>query len=164
MANEQSMNAAQKAVNDFLKLSAENKITQLEVYYLGWNTLTRIRVTEEFLRDNHYDYKVIAIKPDLSAFRAALQEFKFDGIEDHSFDFRWGCVVYAENKEILRLFFPNAPLVAINGTGYLASPELIRSLMQFLPIEAYKEMEEVIASQWVELYHNRAKPQLKPKE
>ena len=63
-------------------------------------------------------------------------------------DFRWGCVFYINNKEILNLFFPNAPFIAINGNAYKATPELIRSLMQFLPNEAYKEMDAFIKKYW----------------
>jgi hypothetical protein len=148
MAAEPNENTTQRVVESFLKQLAESKITRVEVYYMSLNTLTRISITEDFLRDNHYDYKVVANNPNLSEVEKSLREFKFERIDRRVSDFRWGYVFYAENKEILRLFFPNAPVVAVNGVGYKATPELIRSLMQFLPVEAYKEVNDAIVRHW----------------
>lgn len=148
MAAEPNENITQRSVESFLKQLAERKITRVEVYYMNLNTLTRFSITEDFLRDSHYDYKVIAMNPRLSEVEKTLREFKFERIDWPSFDFRWGCVFYVENEEIFRLFFPNAPVVAVDGIGYKATPELIKSLMQFLPVEAYKEMDDAIARYW----------------
>lgn len=149
IASEPNDNAAQRAVESFLRQLAEDKITRIEVYYMNLNALTRFSISEDFLRDNHYDYKVIAIDPNLSEIGNSVKEFKFERIDWQSFDFRWGCVFYTEDKEALRLFFPNAPVVSVNGVGYKATQELIISLMQFLPVEAYKEMNEAIKKHWV---------------
>jgi hypothetical protein len=144
MAAEPNENTAQRVVGSFLKQLAENRITRIEVYYMSLSRLTSIAITEDFLRDHHYEYKVIAIDPNLAEVAKSLREFKFENIDLQISDFRWGCVFYAENEEILRLFFPGAPMVAVNGAGYKATPELIRSLTQFLPVKAYKDMNETI--------------------
>ena len=111
---------------------------------MSWSTLTRIAITEDFLRHNHYDYKVIAVDPNLVEVAKSLREFKFEKCDWDVSDFRLGCVFYAENEEILRLFFPITSVVAVNGTGYKTTPELIQSLTQFLPVKAYKDMKEDI--------------------
>lgn len=151
MAAKPNENIAQKAVESFLKQLAEHRITRIEVYYRTFYLLTEgPAATENVLRDYCYGYKVIAMDPNLAEVAKSLREFKFEKSDWGTPDFRWGCVFYAdnENKEALRLFFPPAPVVAVNGIEYKATPELIRSLMQFLPVEAYKEMNEFIENWW----------------
>jgi hypothetical protein len=142
MAAEPNENTSRKEVEYFLKKYNEKHVTQLVVYYMSLNELTRTAVTESSLRDNYYEYKVIAVDPNLSEISKSLRGFKFERINRQSFDLRWGCVFYAGNEEILRLFFPSGPMVALNGVGYKSTPELMKAIMQFLPVEAYKEMNE----------------------
>lgn len=164
MAAQPDENTTQRAVESFLKKLDDHKITRIEVYYMSWNELTRISITEDFLRDNHYDYKVIAMKPDISEAGKALRELKFEKIDWKSFDFRWGCVFYSDNEEVLRLFFPTAPMVAVNGAGYKATPGLIKSLTHFLPVEAYKEMNDFIQKNWEPSWQIDSKQQMTPQD
>jgi hypothetical protein len=148
MAAEPNEDYTQKTVGTFLGKLSENKITRVEFYYMSLNKLTRFTIKENFLRDNHYDYKVIAANPNLAELGKSLKEFQYEKINGQSIDFRWGCVFYTEKEEVLSLFFPNAPVVAVNGVGYKATPELMKSLMQFLPVKAYKEMNAFIEKHW----------------
>jgi len=164
MAAQPDENTTQRTVESFLKKLDDNKITRIEVYYMSWNTFTRISITEDFLRDNHYDYKVIAMNRGISEAGKALREFKFEKSDWKSFDFRWGCVFYSDNEEVLRLFFPTAPMVAVNGAGYKATPELIKSLTQYLPVVAYKEMNDFIQKNWEPSWHIDSKQQMTPQD
>jgi hypothetical protein len=163
MASEPNGNIAHRAVESFLKQLAKKRITRTEIYYMNFYLLTEIAITEDLLRDNFYDYKVIAKNPNLAEVAKALREFKFEKSDLGVSDFRWGCVFYAENEEVLRLFFPAAPVVVVNGVEYKATPELIRSLMQFLPVKAYKEMNEFIENEgrsfWPDFQKQQARPQ-----
>jgi hypothetical protein len=159
MAAEPNENTTQRAVDSFLTQSAKGEITRIELYYLSWNALTRYSITEKLLRDDHYDCKVIVKYPKLSELEKSMREIKFENIDGPINDYRWGCVFYAKNEEVLRLFSPNGPMVAINGVGYKATPELIRSLMQFLPVEAYKEMNEFIVKNWAPSWQILSKQQ-----
>ena len=147
MAAEPNEDTSRKVIESFLKKSAENKITRLEVYYMELGSSTRIAVTESSLR-SRYEYKVTAVDPNLVEVAEALREFKYEDIYPDISNFRWGCVFYDNDEEVLRLFFPSFPMVAVNGVGYKASPELVRALMQFLPVKAYKEMNEFIEKYW----------------
>lgn len=149
MAAEPDVNTAQKAVESFLKQSAKGEINRVEVYYMGWNILTGIAITEDFLRDNHYDYKVIAVRPNLSDVEKSLRKFKFKTVGLWSFDIRLGYVFYTSDQEVLRLFFANsAPVVTVNGVPFKVTPELIMSLLPFLPFEAYQEISEGMLVHW----------------
>jgi hypothetical protein len=147
MAAEPNEDTSRKVIEPFLKKSAENKITRLEVYYMELDISTRIDVTESSLRDNYYEYKVIARDPNLVEVAKALREFKYEDIYPDISNFRLGYVFYDNNEEVLRLFFPHFTMVAVNGVGYKATPELVRALTQFLPVKAYKEMNEFIEEQ-----------------
>ncbi len=159
LATEPNDNTTQRAIECLLEQSGERKITRIELYYMGLNVLTDIAITENSLRDNYWEFKVIIRNTNLSDVKKSLREFKFEKTELQSFDLRWGCVFYAENEEILRLFFTNTPVVVINGIGHKATPALIRSLMQFLPVEAYKEMNEFIEKHWEPAWQISSKQQ-----
>ena len=148
MAAEPNEDTSRKEVEYFLKKVNEKHITQLVVYYMHLDSATFGAVTESSLRDNYYEYKVIARYPNLVEVAKALREFKCEDIHPNISDFRWGGVFYSGNEEVLRLFFPSYPMVAVNGVGYKATPELVRALMQFLPVESYKQMNEYIEKAW----------------
>jgi hypothetical protein len=148
MAAEPNEDTSRKEVEYFLKKANEKHITHFEVYYMHLGIATFGAVTESSLRDNYYKYKVIVRDPNLVEVAESLREFKYEDIYPDLSDFRLGYVFYDNDKEVLRLFFPSYPMVAVNGVGYKASPELIRALMQFLPVESYKQMNEYIEKAW----------------
>ena len=159
MAAEPNEDTSRKQVEYFLKKANEKHITQLEVYYMDLGRATRIAVTESSLR-SRYDDKFTIVDPNLVEVAEALREFKYEDIYPGISDFRVGYVFYDNNEEVLRLFFPSYPMVAVNGVGYEANLKLIRALMQFMPVEAYKEkMNEFFIEE-----QERQSPSVSPKQ
>jgi hypothetical protein len=157
MAAEPNENTSRRQVEYFLKKANEKHITQLEVYYMELGIESPIALLENAIRSG-YEYKVIVRDPNLAEVTRALREFKYEDIHFDISDFRWGCVFYDNNEEVLRLFFQGFSTVVVNGVGYTATPELVRALMQFLPVKAYKEMNEFIEEQ------KRRFPSVSPKQ
>ena len=153
-AGERSENGTQKAVESFLQQLANDKITRAEVYYYSWNAFTRAAITEDRLRTQSWHYKIIVAATRFSppsAIDKSLREFNYKIVETSPHDFRLGCVFYAGEQEILRLFFPRAPIVAINGKPFKATPQLLIAIMQFLPFETYQEVQEGMIRNWASL-------------
>ncbi len=132
--------SSRAVLESFLEQITKGEVTRIEVYYLDLDTLTRVAITEIALRDNQWEYKVIIKEPPLDDVEKLLRKLKLQPIEKKSLDFRLGYCFYSEDKELLSLFFANnLPVVTINSTSFRTSPELLSSLLPFLPHKAYKK-------------------------
>jgi len=152
LANQrETNNAPHDAVAAFLDASVAGKVTRMEVYYLGWDKLTTIKVTEASLVSSHYDYRLILNDPDLSRLSEAWKQFEFQRIDWKAADFRLGCIFYKGDTPVLRVFFAhNVPLVAINGVPFKVTADIIEVMLPFLPIQAHDEIVDAMIRRWVQ--------------
>jgi hypothetical protein len=141
-----------RAVLDSFLEKAAGQVTSVEVYYLDWDTLTRVAVTESALRDRSWDCKVIIRRPigdHLHHMEEPLRKLRLEPVKE-GLDLRLGYVFRSKNKELLSLCFANnLPAVTINGASFRASAQLLSSVLPLLPHEAYKETYEAIIRSWV---------------
>jgi len=135
-----------QVVSNFFRLYEEGSITRLELYYIHWDALTRFTITEEYIRNTHYDFRVIAMQPHLDSMIETMQGMRLEEPPEGSGkppDIRLGCVVYAGDKEVLSFFWGrNWPFFLMNGSLYKTHLELLKAVIPFLPQQAYEKVAE----------------------
>jgi hypothetical protein len=141
-----TMPGQNQILNNFFRLYEEGSITRLELYYIHWDSLTRFTITEDYIRNTHCDFKVIAMQPHLESMIETMQGMRLQGLPEDSGkppDIRLGCVIYAGEKEVLSLFWGrNWPFFIMNGSLYETDRELLKAVIPFLPHRAYEKVAE----------------------
>lgn len=149
-ATKPEISPAKQAIDSFLKVSREFVISKVNVCYLNWKLNGKINIIEDALIMKYHTYTANIEDPNLAGFKRVLQKLNPQEIDACSLDFRLGFIFYLEDKEVLRLFFAsNVPVVNINGITCKATPEMISSLMLFLPSYVHEEMLDAMLKYWV---------------
>ena len=145
---------AEKAVAAFLKQVAERKVTAIKVYYCSWGAMPNSPIYEESeLTERYRDYEIVvrrmAAWDTLDHIADALRRYKLSRMSPHTLDFRIGCIFYAGEKEVMRLFVSkNSPAISINATTFDATPGVVHSLLPLLPMAAYEDMCYGMVADW----------------
>lgn len=157
MAGETDIKNPEKAVEDFLDLLAEHKVSSVKLYYSSWAAKAwRPTMFEDDLINRYRDFEVVAYRAPIYGqfpqdLKKVLEEFGFVKTQPPARDFRLGCIFYTKDKEVLRIFFSKEdPAVSINGVLYETNPELIRLLLPLLPSQACEEIHRSMISYWVQ--------------
>jgi len=99
---------------------AGSQIKRLEIFFLSYGTLTRVRVTPEYL-PQWADRKtgVSASSGLMDGLRAALNDTKIHKI-DHLPDLRWGAIFYgAQDEPLLAIYLDGQYLTGTGRKGYI---------------------------------------------
>jgi hypothetical protein len=147
-------------VKQFIKKAELFRIRRIEVYYSSWSSgfYGGYGYSEEGLR-NEFDSKSIINNPYpqvLSTIKLELEKFTLDPDPAHLDpahirfpDYRLGFVAQDNSGRVLTISFVyNAPLMSVNGIQYIASPELVASVINFLPHTSYDLIYKELVYSW----------------
>ena len=143
MSEENNYSKGSMSIDNFLELAEKGEIEKIETYYYNWHSLVRAAITEKYLMETFCNYRVTSNDPDVSALIEALKKFKFEKANNKSFDLRIGFVFYGDKHDVLRIFIAkNSNSIVVNGNPYKMSPDILKSLVQYLPVQAYFDIYE----------------------
>ncbi len=146
--------APDESIRAFVKLASEMKITKAEMYYCPWGAMSNIPISEEsqltkpsiMYQTTINGLSVFGLVHDVAS---TLSTFKYKRIQPSKVDFRIGCIFYAKNRQVIRVFISKEePAVFINGTPFQVTPALVDALLPMLPVQAYREMHRDMISDW----------------
>ena len=153
------MASPQQAVDDFLDILVNYKVSRIEIYYSSWTAKHWAPIClENDLINKRRDLKIVAYVGGIELFEEhflrnlerILREFKFTRIQPGMRDFRLGYLFYSGDKEVLRIFFStDDPAMSINGISYKIDLELIRLFFSFLPPQARDEIDRALLQYWL---------------
>ena len=148
-------------VKEFIKLADSHRIQRIEVYYIPWAILfySHKPFSEKVLRNKAFYDKSITNNPnpeDLSTIILELEDITpgpdpahLDPAYIRFPDYRLGFVAQDDSgREFTLSFVYNAPVMSVNGTRYRASPELLASVIDFLPHESYRRINQELVLFW----------------
>lgn len=144
-------------VKIFIKNAQKGDIVKIEVFYYCWTMRTASSISEIELKKTGYDFKTVLQKPRETHLQEVIQSLgSFAFIEEkagnYPHDHRLGFTAYNKNGEILNISFVyNVPIVKINGVYYRTEVELLRSVMEFLPYMAHKEIRNAFLMYYMSL-------------
>ncbi|MHC4083947.1 MAG: DUF4187 domain-containing protein [Planctomycetota bacterium] len=140
-------------VKEFIKLADSHRIQRIEVYYSFWCS-TQYPSSEVTFRNKWFDSKSIINNPhpkELSPIKQELEKFTPD--QDPVYirfpDYRLGFVAQDDSgRELTISFVYNMPVMSVNGKLYRTSPELVTSVIDFLPHKSYDRINKELVYIW----------------
>ncbi|MHC4298599.1 MAG: hypothetical protein ACYS7Y_14975 [Planctomycetota bacterium] len=145
--------APDEHIRAFVKLADEMKITKVEMYYLPWGALTYAPISQEsqLTRSPLYQTTIRALEvvPIADDLARKLSTARHKKIRPSKADYRIGCIFYAKNRQVLRVFISeNTPAVYINGIPCRVDPAVVDALLPMLPVQAYRNMYKDMLRNW----------------
>ena len=137
-------------VKEFLKQIETGHISKVEVYYIPWAMMSHFPYSEEALRD-HVAARVIKNPSNkhLSDIKKALEEYTLDKMQSDSPDYRLGFLAKDYRGRVLTISVVyNQPVMSINGTQYRTEPKLVASVIELLPHESYRSINQELVFFW----------------
>ncbi|MHC4084185.1 MAG: hypothetical protein ACYSWZ_05385 [Planctomycetota bacterium] len=142
-------------VKEFIKLAELHRIQRIEVYYSLWSSMTHPPYYSEVgFRNKGFYSKSIINNPnpeELSTIKLELEEFPpdTDPVYIRFPDYRLGFVAQDNSgRELTISFVRDVPVMSVNGTPYRASPELVASVIDFLPHTSYELINKELVYSW----------------
>ena len=84
-----------------------------------------------------------------STIKKALEGLPLYKMQIESPDYRLGFVAHDRSGRVITLsFIYNVPVVSINGKQYKTSPELVSSVIDFLPHKSYQDINKELVMHW----------------
>jgi len=139
-------------VKEFIKQIESGKIKMVEVYYYSWTALPYFPISEVALRNKAFDAKStmkFTSGRHFSTIKKALEGLPLYKMQIESPDYRLGFVAHDRSGRVITLsFIYNVPVVSINGKQYKTSPELVSSVIDFLPHKSYQDINKELVYFW----------------
>jgi hypothetical protein len=152
MFNSKAGERKQTIENDvkiFIDKLSHEKVNQFQLYYFPWSatTFSSIRF-DDLPKDAQFSVTGHQNLPHAfkmcSDLEKALRKFPFKKLHPRDLDMHLGCIFYENDNELLRIYISKwEPAICFNDDkeAFSLTPEIVDSLMNALPFEAYQEMK-----------------------
>ncbi|HUS72682.1 MAG TPA: hypothetical protein VMY06_06400 [Sedimentisphaerales bacterium] len=138
-------------IESFLEKYAKATVTRVEVFYEPWTMHSPVILTEEHLFGGYSQPMVRIVGrvpyPHFTDMKEPLEKCSYRRIENGPVDLRLGFIFRSVEDEVFRLSLGKidaTPILVVNDELFEATPEVVRAMMRFLPVNAYEKMEKAL--------------------